>query len=124
MVNLLNSTTRKGALATAALTAVTLLFGGALALATTSFEVDAPAVYKKRCKMCHGDDATGATKAGKMMKTPDLTVAGNWKTATVEERVQQLREGAGKMPKFAGKMSGEEMRAVSIYIRDLAGVDK
>ncbi len=38
-------------------------------------------VYGSKCLMCHGDDAKGDTKAGKMMKTPDLTTE-SWKQGT------------------------------------------
>lgn len=72
-------------------------------------------VYKKKCLMCHGEDGNGDTKAGKMTKTPDITTA-EWKTPkTAEELEKTLREGLGKMPKYEGKLSDEELKAVSEY---------
>ena len=74
------------------------------------------AVYKKRCLMCHGENGIGDTKAGKMMSTPDITTA-EWKNGkTVEDLVTTLHKGLGKMPKFEGKLSDDELRAVSEYV--------
>lgn len=101
--------------------AVALLFlAGSFALATLAFavvqenEVGA-AVYKKRCTMCHGENGVGDTKAGKMTKAPNITTV-EWKNgATVDQLVKTLREGLGKMPKYDGKLSDEELTAVSKY---------
>ena len=72
-------------------------------------------VFEKKCVMCHGKDGVGDTKAGKMMKTPDITVA-EWKNGkTVAELVKTLREGLGKMPKYEGKLNEEELEAVAEY---------
>jgi mono/diheme cytochrome c family protein len=72
-------------------------------------------VYEKKCVMCHGKDGVGDTKAGKMMKTPDINVT-EWKNGkTVAEFVKTLREGLGKMPKYEGKLSDEELEAVAQY---------
>jgi mono/diheme cytochrome c family protein len=72
-------------------------------------------VYEKKCTMCHGKDGVGDTKAGKMMKTPDIN-AGDWKNGkTVADLAKTLREGLGKMPKYEGKLSDEELEAVAQY---------
>lgn len=79
-------------------------------------------VYDSKCAMCHGADGKSDTKAGKMTKSPDLTVQ-PWKHGTSQAEVEKLiREGAGKMPKFEGKLSGEEIEAVAHYVRKLSGV--
>jgi len=72
-------------------------------------------VYEKKCVMCHGKDGVGETKAGKMMKTPDINVV-EWKNGkTAADLVKTLREGLGKMPKYEGKLSDEELDAVAEY---------
>ena len=72
-------------------------------------------VYKKKCVMCHAIDGTGDTKAGKMMKTPDVNVA-EWKNGkTAADLIKTLSEGLGKMPKYEGKLSEEELAAVAEY---------
>lgn len=85
-------------------------------------EVDAQAVYKAKCRMCHGDSGKGDTKAGEKMGVSDLTSA-DWKHGKTQAEVEKLiREGSGKMPKYASKMSEDEIVAVAKYFRELCGV--
>jgi len=103
-----------------ALTLTTAILAGCCLLATLAFafaqENEAgAAVYKKRCVMCHGEDGVGDTKAGKMTQTPNIITA-EWKTEkTVAELEKTLREGLGKMPKYEGKLSDDEIKAVAEY---------
>jgi cytochrome c oxidase cbb3-type subunit 3 len=79
-------------------------------------------VYDSKCSMCHGEDAKGDTKAGQMTKTPNL-ITESWKQGTsVAEVVKTLREGLGKMPKYEGKLSEEELKAVAEYSRKLSKI--
>jgi len=97
-------------------------FSTLVALSPAFAQEDSPGkkVYDSKCLMCHGDDAKGDTKAGKMMKTPDLTTE-SWKQGTsVPQLVKTLREGLGKMPKYEGKLSEEELKAVAEYTRTLS----
>lgn len=81
-------------------------------------------VYDARCASCHGDDGKGETKAGKMTKTPDITNKEVWKQGTtVAELVKTLEGGLGKMPKYEGKLSAEELKAVSEYTLELCGIE-
>lgn len=102
---------------------------GFLTLTTLSLvfaEEDLPGktVYDSKCVLCHGEDAKGDTKAGKMMKTPNLTT-GSWKQGTsVAEVVKTLREGLGKMPKYEGKISEEDLKAVAEYTLKLAKLEE
>jgi len=101
-----------------AMTMVILL--GCCLLATLAFALAqeneaGAAVYKKRCLMCHGEDGVGDTKAGKMTKTPDINTA-EWKNGkTVADLETTLSEGLGKMPKYEGKLSDDELTAVAEY---------
>lgn len=82
------------------------------------------AIYKAKCASCHGIDAKGATKVGQMMQTPDLTKT-PWKHGSTQAEVEKItREGFKKMPKFEGKLSAEEITAVSEYLRTLCKVQK
>ena len=86
-----------------------------MALAVTQDNETGAAVYQKRCLMCHAEDGKGDTKAGKMTKTPDITTA-EWKNGkTVTDLEKTLKEGLGKMPKYEGKLSDDELKAVSEY---------
>ena len=54
------------------------------------------------------------------MKTPDLTTE-LWKQGTsVAEVVKTLQEGLGKMPKYKGKISDEDLKAAAEYTLKLA----
>lgn len=78
---------------------------------------DAPgkAVFDSKCAMCHGKDGKADTRAGQMMKAPDLTT-GNWKHGmTLEDVEKVIKEGAGKMPKFEGKLDAEQIKEVAQY---------
>jgi cytochrome c oxidase cbb3-type subunit 3 len=95
-----------------------------LSLALAEEDLPGKKVYDSKCLMCHGEDAKGDTKAGKMMKTPDLT-AGSWKQGTsVAEVVKTLREGLGKMPKYEGKISEEDLKAVAEYTLKLSEIEE
>jgi len=81
------------------------------------------AVYEAKCATCHGKDAKSATKAGQMTKSPDLTLK-EWKSGTELADVEKLLvEGAGKMPKYQGKLSESEISAVAKYVRELVGIE-
>ncbi len=71
-------------------------------------------IYIKKCKMCHGAEGLGDTKAGQMTKTPDLNKH-PWKHTTLQEVEKLLREGLGKMPKNKGKLTDEQIKAVAVY---------
>lgn len=80
-------------------------------------------VYKAKCSQCHGLDGKGDTKMGKMVKTPDLTDKANWKVEPTLEAVEKvIREGSGKMPKYAGKMSDEDISAAAAHTLKLTGM--
>lgn len=75
------------------------------------------ATYKAKCQMCHGADGQ-PTGTGKSMKalpfnSPELKKA---PTATL---IASVTNGKGKMPAYAGKLSGVEIKDVVEYIRTL-----
>ena len=96
------------------------------ALSLVLAQEDSPGkkVYVSKCLMCHGEDAKADTKAGNMMKTPDLTTE-TWKQGTsVADLVKTLGEGLGKMPKYEGKLSDEELKAVAEYTLKLSKIEE
>ena len=70
-------------------------------------EVEARALYIRKCSLCHGDD-------GKLMasKSPDLSVS----TMTLAERVALITYGKGTMPAQKGILNKAEITAVARYI--------
>ncbi|MFZ0428129.1 MAG: c-type cytochrome [Acidobacteriota bacterium] len=87
-----------------------------VALATAAQDNDAgKALFDSKCAMCHAADGKADTRAGKMMKVPDLT-AGEWKHGmTLADVEKVVTEGAGKMPKFQGKLTAQQITEVAQY---------
>lgn len=96
----------------------------AFPLVSAQEDLPGKTVYDSKCASCHGDDAKGDTKAGKMMKTPDLTTE-PWKQGTsIAEVVKTLQDGLGKMPKYKGKISDEDLTAAADYTLKLSKIEK
>jgi mono/diheme cytochrome c family protein len=74
--------------------------------------------YKAKCQMCHGADGLGATPAGKSMKaipfnSPEITAKSD------ADLIAATKNGKGKMPAYAGKLSDGDIKAVIAYIHTL-----
>ncbi len=92
-------------------------------VAVQAADEDGAKVYQSKCAMCHGKDGKSDTKAGQMTKSPDLTQK-PWKSGSSLADVDKLiREGAGKMKGYEGKLSDGEIQAVADYVRTLTGVE-
>ena len=76
------------------------------------------ATYTSKCQMCHGADGTGNTPAGKAMKVPSFL-----SPATVKESNADLiavtKNGKGKMPAYAGKLTDAEIKDAVAHVRTL-----
>jgi mono/diheme cytochrome c family protein len=76
------------------------------------------ATYKSKCQMCHGADGLGATPAGKAMKaipfnSPELVKASD------ADLIAATKNGNGKMPAYAGKLTDAQIKDVITYVRTL-----
>ena len=81
--------------------------------------VDAAAVYKSKCAMCHGANGMGDTATGKSMKVRDFHSADVQKQS--DEQIEKIIENSkGKMPAYKSKLSDAEIDALVKYIRELA----
>ena len=71
-------------------------------------------IYKAKCQMCHLADGTG----NKGMKVPSFL-----SPATVKESNADLiavtKNGKGKMPAYAGKLTDPEIKDVIAHVRTL-----
>ncbi len=74
---------------------------------------------KAKCYVCHGQDATGNTPAGKALGARDLHSAEVQKLSDDELRAV-ISKGKGKMPPFGGSLSPEEITQLIGFIRTLA----
>jgi cytochrome c6 len=74
--------------------------------------------YTAKCQMCHGATGLGDTPAGKAMgahafNSPDVIKQSDADLLAV------IKNGKGKMPSFAGKLTDSQMTALIAYIRKL-----
>jgi len=78
---------------------------------------DAAALYKSKCQMCHGPDGKG-TPAGQKLGVKDLHSPEVAKM-TDEELFKATKEGKGKMPKYEGKLTDDQIKSLVKYIHTL-----
>ena len=108
---------------------VSMLVAG-LALAATQARaeeaaggaMDVPALWKKNCASCHGEDGKGETKAGKTKKVKNLTDPEVRAKFDREKMIKTTKEGIkgddGKerMKPYAEKLSDAEIGTLVDYI--------
>lgn len=75
-------------------------------------------IYKSKCQSCHGADGSGNTPAGKSMKalpfsSPDIV------NASDDSLFADTKNGKGKMPAYANKLTDDQIKAVVAHIRTL-----
>lgn len=96
------------------------LVGLALVAATPGrAQSDAAKAYKANCVMCHSENGSGDTPAGKALKAKDLRTDETQKKSEAE-LTDAIAKGKGKMPAFGSKLSPDTIRALVTYIRGLA----
>lgn len=86
------------------------------ALSLTAFAADGAETYKAKCASCHGADGAGAM--AKKMGSRDLNSA-EFQKSTDAEINAVIAKGKGKMPGYEGKLSADDITAVTKYIRTL-----
>ena len=64
-------------------------------------------LYTTRCAACHGMDGTMSVGGSKPLNTSILKE---------EEIISQIKNGKGAMPPFQGRLSDEEISALSKFI--------
>jgi len=83
----------------------------AISMATPVFAQSSGAtIYKAKCQMCHLADGTG----NKGMKVPAFTAG-----ASDASLIAATKNGKGKMPAYAGKLTDADIDAVVAYIKTL-----
>lgn len=66
--------------------------------------------YQTYCVACHGADGKL-----KLNDSPDLTFS----DMTLEERIENVKNGGSMMPAFAEVLSEDEIKAVAVYLEEL-----
>lgn len=74
--------------------------------------------YTSKCQMCHGADGAGTTPAGKAMKAPSFLSPAVVKESTAD-LIAVTKNGKGKMPAYAGKLTDAEIKDVIAHVRTL-----
>jgi cytochrome c6 len=100
-----------------------LLFASVVSAA----ESDGQKVFQGKCTQCHGKDAKGAPKMAKVLKVDPIKVDLLREEAaalSAEEMEKTVTNGKGKMPKYKGKLSTEEITAAVQYVKTLQGGGK
>jgi cytochrome c6 len=93
-----------------------LAFG--LVFSTCSMAQSGADTFKTKCAMCHGPDGKGETPMGKNMKVRDLGSA-DVQSQSDADLSGIITNGKGKMPKYDGKLTKDQVGDVVKYIRTL-----
>jgi mono/diheme cytochrome c family protein len=88
----------------------------ALAASTTALLAQGADTYKSKCAMCHGADGSASTPAGKAMKTPAVATFAKESQADL---IAIIKNGKGKMPAYAGKLTDPQIKDVVVYMLSL-----
>lgn len=84
-------------------------------------KIDAKDLYSKKCASCHGGSGKADTKLGEKHKIASWAEPGwkgKWSLSKVEDIVTKGKADT-KMKAFAGKLTPEEIKAVSKYAHGL-----
>lgn len=74
--------------------------------------------FKGKCAMCHGADGKGSTAMGKTLNLRDLGSA-DVQGQSDADLTNIVTNGKGKMPKYDGKLTKDQIADVVKYIRSL-----
>jgi len=82
---------------------------------------DGKALYDSKCAMCHGKDgvAKPMAKGSKNFNDPAYQ-----KAATIESISKETNDGKGTMKGFKDKLTPEQVKAISEYVKTLAPAAK
>jgi cytochrome c6 len=95
----------------------TMALGVLLAVAIPAAADDAAALYKSKCQVCHGADGKGSP-AGQKMGAKDFQ-SPEVQKQTDAELIKVTKDGKGKMPKYDGKLTDDQIKGLIKFIRSL-----
>jgi len=101
-----------------ALWAILVVLMFAIVFSGSSFAQSGADQFKAKCAMCHGPDGKAQTAMGKNMNIRDLG------SAEVQGQSDAdlngiITNGKGKMPKYDGKLTKDQITDLVKYIRTL-----
>jgi len=80
-------------------------------------------LYKSHCAMCHGDDGTSNTPAGKALGALAYG-APAVKKASDAQLEEAIAKGKGQMPPFGSQLSAAQIKSLVAYVRELGAKQK
>ena len=92
---------------------IALALATSFLLAGTAHAADGKALFGSKCAVCHGPDGKGQSAMGKKLGVKDLTTT-KLSAGDIEATVLK---GKGKMTPFEGRLSAEEVKAVSAFVK-------
>ena len=84
----------------------------------TSLSQSAAEIYVAKCQMCHAADGSGDTPAGKTMKARPFNSPDVLKESDAD-LIAIIKNGKGKMPAFAGKLTDAQIADLIVHIHTL-----
>jgi len=90
----------------------------ALVFSTGAMAQSGGDTFKGKCAMCHGADGKGDTTMGKNLKLRDLGSA-DVQGQSDADLTGTITNGKGKMPKYDGKLTKDQIGDVVKFIRTL-----
>src|SRR5580704_13078331 len=98
--------------------AVLTVLAFTLVFSTWSLADGGADTFKAKCAMCHGADGKGETSMGKTLKLRDLGSA-DVQSQSDSDLSGIITNGKGKMPKYDGKLTADQISDLVKYIRTL-----
>lgn len=98
---------------------ITRICAVSLLVSTTGLaQISGEATYKSKCQMCHAADGSGNTPAGKSTKARSFSSPEVMKL-TDDDLIKVTKNGQGKMPAYAGKLTDDQIKDVIAHIHTL-----
>ena len=91
------------------------IFSAVAACAQTDATLTPNPVYEKNCAKCHGKTATGRHFGGPALVSDKVV------SASADDLRNIITNGKGRMPKFAGKLTPEE---IDTLVKQVEGMNK
>jgi len=83
---------------------------------------DVKALWKSKCKNCHGDSGKADTKEGKKLEIEDMTIE-KWQTKWTDDKIKDMINNGSKdkpkMKAFKDKLKPDQIESLVKYIRTL-----
>ena len=99
-------------------TGVTLIAMMAATMTAAFAQGSGADTYKAKCAMCHGADGLATGPTGKAMKVPPFNSPEAMKSSEAD-MIAITKNGKGKMPAYAGKLTDAQIKDAVAYIRTL-----